>query len=206
MFLGLGEQWGDSVGPRDTQGGRMATEHLLELGHRRIAYVRTPLVEHSVDRARHAGYRSAMRGAGVPTLPTYTWAPGADSLQRRPRGAVARRRAAWTRVRPPRVFVSNDIGAIALMDVCEARRIRIPTDLSMVGFDDIAIAALHRISLTTVAQQLDFQAERAVGLLLERIRNPAIESRHVRVPVTLRDRESTAPPRATASRRAHRAR
>jgi DNA-binding LacI/PurR family transcriptional regulator len=53
VFLGLSEQWGDSVGPRDTQGGRLATEHLLALGHERIAYVRTPLVERSGDRARY---------------------------------------------------------------------------------------------------------------------------------------------------------
>jgi LacI family transcriptional regulator len=205
VFLGLSEQWGDSVGPRDTQGGRMATEHLLELGHRRIAYVRTPLVEHSGDRARHAGYRSAMRGAGVPTLPTYTWVPGADSL-RVGREALSLDDALRGREAPTAVFVSNDIGAIALMDACEPGGIKIPADLSVVGFDDIAIASLHRISLTTVAQQLDFQAERAVGLLLERIRNPAIESRHVRVPVTLRDRESAAPPRAAASRRPRRAR
>lgn len=194
VFLGLSEQRGDSVGPRDTQGGRIATEHLLGLGHRRIAYVRTPLVEHSGDRARHAGYRSAMRGAGVPTLPTITWSPGAESV-RVGREQLSLDDALSGGEAPTAVFVSNDIGAISLMDACEARGVSVPADLSVVGFDDIAIASLHRISLTTVAQQLDFQAERAVGLLLERIQNPAIESRHVRVPVTLRDRESTAPPR-----------
>ncbi len=57
VFLGLSERWGDSVGPRDRQGRRLATEHLLKLGHRRIGYVRTPLVETVGDRARHDGYR-----------------------------------------------------------------------------------------------------------------------------------------------------
>ena len=66
-----------------------------------------------------------------------------------------------------------------------------PGDISVVGFDDIAIAGLHRISLTTVAQPLDFQAEQAVSLLLERIENPLIDPRHVRVPVRLQVREST---------------
>ncbi len=66
---------------------------------------------------------------------------------------------------PTALFVSNDIGAI-----------------------------LHRISLTTVAQSLDFQAERAVALLLERIENPRIAPRHESAPVELKVRDSTAPP------------
>ena len=76
---------------------------------------------------------------GVPTLPTYTWAPGADSVRVGRERAVARRRAEGGEA-PTAVFVSNDIGAIALMDACEARGITVPADLSVVGFDDIAIA------------------------------------------------------------------
>src|SRR5579871_7073909 len=79
VFLGLSEQWGDSVGPQDTQGGRVATEHLLALGHRRIAYVRTPLVERSGDRARYAGYRAAMRKAGATATTPLRWERGADT-------------------------------------------------------------------------------------------------------------------------------
>jgi DNA-binding LacI/PurR family transcriptional regulator len=89
------------------------------------------------------------------------------------------------------LFASNDIGAIALIEACETAGLSVPGDVSVVGFDDIALAGLHRISLTTVAQPLHFQAERAVGLLLERIENPSIPPRHVRVPVQLRIRDST---------------
>jgi LacI family transcriptional regulator len=64
----------------------------------------------------------------------------------------------------------------------------------VVGFDDIAIAGLERISLTTVAQSLEFEAERAVALLLERVENPGLPPRHVSVDVVLRERGSTAPP------------
>jgi DNA-binding LacI/PurR family transcriptional regulator len=86
------------------------------------------------------------------------------------------------------------MGAIALIDACEAIGLRIPADISIVGFDDIAIAGLKRIALTTVSQPLMFQAERAVNLLLERIERPTLAPRHIRVPVELRIRESTAPP------------
>ena len=194
VFLGLSEQWGDSVGPQDMQGGRLATEHLLSLGHRRIAYVRTPLVERSGDSARYTGYRAAMRRAGVPALPALRWEPGSGSVRR-----DGRRHDLADELRgdegPTALFVSNDIGAIAMLDAAEALRLRVPRDISVIGFDDIAIAGLARISLTTVAQPLDFQAEQAVRMLFERIEDPAQAPRHQSVPVELKVRGSTAPPR-----------
>jgi DNA-binding LacI/PurR family transcriptional regulator len=195
VFLGLSEQWGDSVGPQDTQGGRLATEHLLSLGHERIAYVRTPLVERSGDRARYAGYRTAMRKAGQVATTPLEWEPGADTV----RTGRARLELADALARPDgptALFVSNDIGAIAMIEACETLGFDVPGKISIVGFDDIALAGLHRISLTTVAQSLDFQAERAVALLMERIENPRIEPRHESVPVALEVRDSTGPPPA----------
>jgi LacI family transcriptional regulator len=194
VFLGRSEQWGDSVGPKDRGGGRMAVEHLLALGHRRIAYVRTPLVDPIADRARHGGYGAALRRAGVRPLPVHAWVPGSDLVQ------VGRRRLGLAEAlrgphAPTAAFVSNDIGAIAFIEACEALGLRVPEDISVVGFDDITIAGLQRISLTTMAQSLEFQAERAVALLLERIENPALPPRHLSVDVTLRDRGSTARPR-----------
>jgi LacI family transcriptional regulator len=199
VFLGLSERWADSVGPRDRLGGKLATQHLLELGHRRIGYVRTPLVETIGDRARHDGYRAALRRAGIAPLPVYSWTPGAATL------AAGREAADLSAAlaggdAPTALFVSNDIGAIALIEACERLGLEIPGDLSVVGFDDIALAGLHRISLTTVAQSLDAQAERAVGLLLERIENPRLAQRHESADVELRVRGSTAPPRAARRR------
>jgi DNA-binding LacI/PurR family transcriptional regulator len=194
VFLGLSEQWGDSVGPQDTQGGRLATAHLLALGHERIAYVRTPLVERSGDRARYTGYRAALRSAGGTAITPLRWEPGATAV------SLAGRRVELADLLagpggPTALFVSNDIGAIAMIETCERLGFGVPGDVSIVGFDDIALAGLHRISLTTVAQSLDFQAERAVAMLLERIENPRLESRHLSVAVELRVRESTASPR-----------
>ncbi len=209
VFLGLSESWGDSVGPQDRAGGRLATNHLLELGHRRVAYVRTPLVERSGDHARYAGYRAAMLEANVESV-VIEWTPGEDSVR------IERRELGFTEAMtapgaPTALFGSNDIGAIALIEACETAGLEVPGDVSVIGFDDIALAGLHRISLTTVSQPLRFQAERAVNLLLERIESPFIDPRHVRVPVKLRVRESTAPvpkpaPRKSAALRPGRGR
>jgi LacI family transcriptional regulator len=193
VFLGLSEPWGDSVGPQNTQGGRLATEHLLAVGHRRIAYVRTPLVDSGGDQARYRGYRAAMRKARAGASAALEWEPGEESVSvgktRHALPDLLRRPNATTAL-----FVSNDIGAIAMIDACETFGFDIPGDVSIVGFDDITFAGLHRISLTTVAQSLELQAERAVGLLLERIENPDIPPRHEGVSVTLKVRDSTAPP------------
>lgn len=200
VFLGLSESWGDSVGPEDSEGGKLATTHLLELGHRRIAYVRTPLVERSGDQARFAGYRRAMAAAGQKPLPALVWDPD-DTTVRINRKPVPLTDALAGRDAPTALFASNDIGAVALIDACESAGLSVPGDVSVMGFDDITIAGLKRISLTTVAQPLQFQAERAVALLLDRIENPTAPSRHVRLPVHLRVRGSTAPPSRRARRR-----
>ncbi len=201
VFLGLSEEWGeaDSVGPQDSQGGGVATEHLLGLGHRRIAYVRTPLVEPSGDRAGYAGYRAAMRKAGATASSPLQWEPGTSSVRA---GASEQDLAGMleSATGPTALFVSNDIGAIAMIETCETLGFGVPGEVSIVGFDDIALAGLHRISLTTVAQSLDFQAERAVDLLLERIEDPGRPSRHESVRVELRVRTSTGPPTGPPAR------
>jgi DNA-binding LacI/PurR family transcriptional regulator len=152
-------------------------------------------VEQSGDRARYAGYRSAMRRAKVPALPVFGWKPG-DATVRVGKRLTPLANALRGEDSPTAVFVSNDIGAIAILEACEVLEVRVPDDLSIVGFDDIDIASLHRVSLTTVAQPFDLQAETAVGLLLERIDKPGLRPRHVSVPVELRLRESTAGPPA----------
>jgi len=195
VIIGLRQEWTDSVGPHDREGGRLATQHLVDLGHRRIGYVRTAMVEAGGDRARHAGYRAVLAGAGLEPAPGMWWDQGSDTI-RVGRAEMPLRDALRGPDAPTAVFVWNDFAAIGLMEACEAAGIGVPRDLSVVGFDDIAVAGLARISLTTVAQPLDFQAERAVEILLARMEGRAPEKpRHLTVPVELRVRGSTAPPR-----------
>ena len=194
VVIGLRQRWTDSVGPQDREGGRLATQHLVDLGHRRIGYVHTSMAEASGDRARHAGYRAVLLAAGLEPPPVMWWEPGSETI-RVGRTAVNLIDAMRGPQAPTAVFVWNDFAAIALIEACEAAGVAIPRDLSVVGFDDIAIAGLNRISLTTIAQPLDFQAERAVDFLLERMDGRGPEPpRHLSVPVEIRVRGSSAPP------------
>ncbi len=81
VFAGVREDWGDSVSVDDGAGARLATEHLIGLGHRRIAYLTTPHVEPRVSRARAVGYRDAMRAAGLAAMTAIQWTPGDDDAR-----------------------------------------------------------------------------------------------------------------------------
>jgi DNA-binding LacI/PurR family transcriptional regulator len=134
-----------------------------------------------------------MQTAGLTPPPPLRWEPGASTF-RVGRVPVSIQDALAAKDAPTGLFISNDIGAITLIEVCEAHGIAVPADISVVGFDDIALASLRRISLTTIGQPLDFQAEKAVSMLLERIERPGIRPRRLSVPVQLRVRGSTAAP------------
>ena len=143
VVIGLRQGWTDSVGPQDREGGRLATQHLVDLGHRRIGYVRTSMVEASGDRARHAGYRAVLLAAGVEPPPAMWWEPGSRDDPGRAAPPVAWSRRLSGPEAPTAVFVWNDFAAIGLIEACEAAGIAVPRDLSVVGFDDIAIAGLE---------------------------------------------------------------
>jgi LacI family transcriptional regulator len=199
VFVGLREEWGDSVAVSDGAGAQLATQHLIDLGHRRIAYLTTPAVERRADRARHAGYRAALRRARLVASPPVRWTPGAEEA------TLGGRRAPLTDVlmgpdRPTGIFVSNDLGAIALQEFIDLHGLRVPEDVSLVGFDNVSLSGLARISLTTVAQPLDELARLGVERLVHRIqhggerRADGDRPRATTVPVQLVVRGSTAPP------------
>lgn len=212
VFIGLREDWGDSVAAGDVDGGRLATEHLIEHGHRAIAYVTTPAVEQRADRGRHAGYRAAMRRRTLKARPPIRWHPGDDHAR------VAGRRVPLAEIlagpdHPSGVFVSNDMGAIALQEFMDLHRLRVPEDVSLVGFDNVSLAGLARISLTTIAQPLEDLARLGVERLVERIerdgRLPAAQQKPhvVTVPVSLVVRGSSGPaPTASPGRSSRRSR
>lgn len=183
-----------SVGSANWSGGVAATRHLIELGHRRIAAITGP-GELMCSLARLDGYRAAMMSAGVPIDPE--WIRFGD-FQR----AGGERHAAELlrlRDRPTAIFAGNDLQALGVLHAAAAMGVAVPQDLSVVGFDDLAIAELASPRLTTIHQPLREMAEQATRLVLQLLEDPQPEVTRVELATSLVVRDSTAAPKATVA-------
>jgi len=192
VFIAADEPWADSVTIDERRAGALVAAHLIGLGHRRLAFV-GPSRRDRADTRRRDGFVSTADRAGVrPQL--IAWDP--------PNGTptVGEESADWRSLlsgpdRPTAVFVANDFAAIDLLDVADALGIAVPGKLSIVGFDDVEVSRLRRISLTTVGQPRERLVGLGVQMLMDRIRGRSRgESTLTRVPVELRLRGTTGPP------------
>jgi DNA-binding LacI/PurR family transcriptional regulator len=150
-----------SIGVDNQHGGRLATEHLIQLGHRRIAYVRGP-ASNSDDLARLAGYREALGLAGLTPDPTLVL-PGTGRVSG---GESALSRLADLHEPVTAVFCYNDMTAIGLLRAARGHGLSVPGDLAVVGFDDIPFASYVQPPLTTVAQPKPEMGKRAMEMVL----------------------------------------
>lgn len=181
---------GPSVGAMNWNGGLVAARHLLELGHRRIAMINGP-TEFVCCRARLDGYRAALDAAGVPVD---------DSLLRVAplyvEGGLAQARELLDRPDPPTaIFTGNDLQALGVYEAARERGVRIPDDLSVVGFDDLAFVQWIGPPMTTVRQPLMQMGATAADLVLGLSLGRSPEHERIELPTTLVVRQSTAPPR-----------
>lgn len=167
-----------------------ATTHLVSIGRRRIAAIGVGGGA-GTGAVRRKGYRKALKAAGLP-LDQALEIDGTG--YHREDGAAAMRDLLALPVgsRPDAVFCFNDLLAIGALRALADAGLSVPDDVAVVGFDDIEDGRYHSPSLTTISPDLDWLAENAVGLLLERIAGtgPA-ERRDLAVPYTLQVREST---------------
>lgn len=170
-------------------GGYLATRHLLELGHRHIACIHGP-AQTSVARLRLTGYERAMAQAGIKVEPH--WVIESDYTS--PGGYQAA--VSLLEGSPPTaIFAGNDMIGIGVLRAAAERNVRVPRDLSVVGFDDIEMSRYVYPALTTVGQSIVELGESAAQMLLRRITGPfdgVTEQRVVLPGIVLR--ESTAPP------------
>jgi LacI family transcriptional regulator len=194
VMLACASDYADSVAVDDQAGIEMGIEHLIALGHRKIAYVDDALVEPGTREARLRGFDMTMLRHGLPATPDLVVTWDEDAL-----AAVDRALAElFTRTdRPTAVMTADDAIAIRLMEACEAKGLGVPDDISVVGFDGIAIAGLSRISLTTIVQPQQEITSWGIEMLVERIEGDhggAPQQHFLRPKLAVRD--STAPPPA----------
>ena len=178
------------VGATNWSGGRTATRHLLELGHHRIAMISGP--DHILCcRARLDGYRSAIESAGLSNDP--------DLVVRASLTHEDGHRAAVEllsrRVRPTAIFAANDLQALGVYQAARESGLRIPEDLSVVGFDDLPVVAWVDPPMTTVHQPLTEMAAAATELALALGRGEKARQVGLEIATTLTVRASTGPPR-----------
>ena len=183
-----------SIGASNWAGALEATEHLLDLGHSRVGTITGP-PSMLCSRARLGGYRAAVESAGIELDPSLV-VEGNFHFE----PALAAALAMLSLEEPPTaIFAASDVQAMGVYEAARQKGLRIPDDLSVIGFDDVPVARWVPPPLTTLRQPLVEMASLAVRILLD----PEFAARHPRLELatSLVLRSSTAPPR-TARRSA----
>lgn len=179
-----------SVGATNWNGGLSAARHLLGLGHRRIAVITGP--ENALaSRARVDGYRTAMETAGVPVDPAFVRLGD----YRAEDGLRHARELLRLPAPPTAIFTCNDALALGVYQAAAEAGLRIPEDLSVVGFDDLRPAQWTVPPLTTVHQPLTEMAVTAAAMAVKLAQGQPLAQTRVELPTELVVRGSTMPPR-----------
>jgi DNA-binding LacI/PurR family transcriptional regulator len=187
-----------SVAVDDVRGGRVAAAHLLDTGHRRLAFVGGPMSLRQVaDRRAGLEAEVADRGAGAPRVvetPELSMSAG--------RAAADELAAMSATRRPTAIFCANDLVALGALQGLTARGLRVPDDVALLGYDDIEFAAGAAVPLSSVRQPREQLGRTAAQLLLEESGDPDHhQHRHVVFQPELVVRQSTDGHRRPSSRR-----
>jgi len=184
----------------DVAGGRVATEYLLALGHRRIGFIgdntgdaicdeETNPLRFTSSFERHQGYEEALRRAGVSPRPDYY---GTDRHGRHQAARVAHQMLRLAEP-PTAILAASDTQAVGVLEAARDLKVSIPEELSVVGYDDVEIADI--LGLTTMRQPLFQSGERGVELLLGKLnQGPEMAPVSESLPTELIVRNTTAPP------------
>ncbi len=174
-----------SISTTNFRGAYEATAFLLSLGHRRIGFI-TGTMEFGCASERLDGYRAALKDHDLACDPQLVCE--GDFMQ--PQGYQCAHRLLGLAEPPSAIFSSNDMMAFGVMEAARERGLRLPEDLSIVGFDDIPQASHVHPALTTVRQPLEEMGRSGAHLLLKYIAHPTAEIERIELPTRLIIRES----------------
>lgn len=177
-----------SVGSANWSGGLMATRHLIELGHTRIAAITGP-DDMMCSHARLDGFRSAMNAAGLTIEPE--WIRFGDFHTSG--GYEHALSLLSSENRPTAIFAGSDLQALGVLEAVRGLGLRVPDDLSLVGYDDIPLTKWISPRLTTIRQPLRRMAEEAARLVIRMSEAPLESVPRMDLATNLVVRESTAP-------------
>lgn len=188
MDWGMESREVDLIADNSHQGGYLATRHLLALGHRDIGCITGPHNRAPADQ-RLAGFTQAMQEAGLTINPAWIQEGDFDCAS----GHDAMVRLLSQPSRPSALFVCNDMMAMGVISAAHQAGLSIPADLSLVGYDNVALAQYMSPPLTTINQPKEELGRLAVTRLLARINGEAIDNRLITVDPDLVIRSSCAP-------------
>lgn len=175
----------------DVEGGNMLMSHLLEMGHRKLGLIAVPSGVHLAVEQRLSAIRAAAEAYGV----NFATLPREDGNFSQESGKAAVKRLLTRQPDLTAIVALNDRMAMGAVRQVQALGLRVPEDLSVVGYDDIPLAAEFSPPLTTINQQPQAWGPLAVDIMLERLQGHSPKS--TVFPSTLVVRESSAPPKRT---------
>jgi LacI family transcriptional regulator len=178
-----------AVGATNWQGAYTATEYLIKLGHKRIGFI-TGSMDLGCARDRLAGFKAALRTNHI--SPDQPLIYEGDFHQ--PDGYAGGNALLNLPDPPTAIFASNDVMAMGVMDAARSRGLRIPGDISILGFDDIPQVQNIRPALTTVRQPLEKMGGVATQMLLDLLKDPQKDVSRVELPTELIVRDSCQAP------------
>lgn len=182
-----------TVNSSEYEGGRLATEHLIGLGHRRIAHL-FGARDIYTSQVRYQAYLDALQDAGIEPDPELTRDGG---FTREVGHASTRELVRLPKAqRPTAIFASNDLSAHGAIEAIYEAGLRVPEDISVVGYDDTWYASIPNPPLTSVNMNIDLIGRRAAEMLIGTIEGRSPEC-HPVLPVSLTVRRSSGPPSGT---------
>lgn len=173
-----------NVGIDDYRGGEMAAKYFLDNGHRNVAFYGPEALDNGVVMHRLQGFVTTLRNAGISLPPENFLDLGVEDL-----GAELKRMCSGSNP-VTGIFTTADNCAYQIYSAAYHAGIRVPDDLSVIGFDDLDMSALLTPPLTTIRQDIKKKAEIACGLLMKNIKEPGTPAENIVLNVTLSERKS----------------